>query len=144
MESGKTTGAGAPFPGLKPFDWGALALGLALTVLSAVLVYSGGGTGTRVLIRGDGGRWIFPQDAAERIPVPGPLGDTVVELGGGRVRVLSSPCGGQTCVAAGAIHAPGQVLACLPNRVFISLEGAEAGEGSSGAESGGALDALVW
>lgn len=98
-------------------------MALGLTALSGALVYGNTGTAAQVLIRGAGGRWIFPQNAVETVTVPGPLGDTVVELREREVRVLSSPCLNQTCVTAGKIRAPGQWLVCLPNRVFVSVEG---------------------
>jgi hypothetical protein len=37
--------------------------------------------------------------------------------------VLDSPCPDKICVAAGAIVRTGQFIACLPNRVSVTLEG---------------------
>jgi hypothetical protein len=107
---------------LRVFDYGALFLAAAVTVFTAVVVYTGGDAKSEVRIKGPDGSWVFPQDAAELVRVPGPLGDTVVELRDGRARVLSSPCGNQLCVSAGAIHAHGQWIACLPNQVLVSVE----------------------
>jgi hypothetical protein len=61
----------------------------------------------------------------------------VVEIRGGRARIVSSPCVNQTCVAAGAVHSPGQWTACLPNRVMVSISG-------SNSEAEGAVDAASW
>jgi hypothetical protein len=66
---------------------------------------------------------VFPLDAEEHIGVSGPLGETVVEISGGQSRVLSSPCANQTCVAAGHLSRRGQWAACLPNKVFVYIEG---------------------
>jgi len=66
--------------------------------------------------------WVFPVDSSESIVVSGPLGDTVVEIGGGFARITSSPCVNQTCVSSGPIHAPGQWTACLPNRVMMYID----------------------
>jgi hypothetical protein len=134
MKSGKRRG----FPGLRAFDYGAILGALGITVLSGALVYGGGGGEARVLIQGSGGRWVFPRDAAETLAVPGPLGETVVELRDGEARIRSSPCANQTCVSAGAVRSPRQWLVCLPNRVFVSVEGGrEAGDGNE-------PDALAW
>jgi len=46
-----------------------------------------------------------------------------VEIRGGTVRVIDSPCPDKICIAAGAISRTGQFIACLPNRVSIALEG---------------------
>jgi hypothetical protein len=99
-----------------------LILLAALTVLAGAAAYAGGGEAA-VTVKGPGGSWVFPPSAEETLRVPGPLGETVVELRGGRARVLSSPCTNQTCVAAGAIHSRGQWIACLPNRVLVSVSG---------------------
>lgn len=62
-------------------------------------------------------------EAGRRIDVSGPLGTTVVELDRGGARIASSPCPNQLCVKAGRISRPGQVAACLPNRVAVRLLG---------------------
>jgi hypothetical protein len=68
-------------------------------------------------------QWIYPLDAEVTLRVPGPLGETVVVIEDGAVRVISSPCPEKICVKTGRISKPGQWIACLPNRVFISIQG---------------------
>jgi len=68
-------------------------------------------------------QWIYPLDAELTLRVPGPLGETVVVIEDGAVRVISSPCPEKICVKTGRISKPGQWIACLPNRVFISIQG---------------------
>ncbi|MDR2534845.1 MAG: NusG domain II-containing protein [Treponema sp.] len=125
----------------KPFDFGALGAVLSVTVLSAVFIYAGKGSQQRVIIKGPKDQWLFPQDAVEIISVPGPLGDTLVAIQDKQVRVKASPCDNQTCVAAGAIQFRGQWIACLPNKVLVSI-----GEGEQDTPSGtdDELDGAVW
>jgi hypothetical protein len=52
------------------------------------------------------------------VAVPGPLGLTLVEIRGGRVRVLADPGPQQLCVKQGWLL-PGQTAVCLPNRVSV-------------------------
>jgi hypothetical protein len=59
--------------------------------------------------------------------VEGPLGVTRIEVNGGRVRVLSSPCPRQACRHGGWIGAVGEMLVCLPNEIVIRLPGQRAG-----------------
>ncbi|MDR3334732.1 MAG: NusG domain II-containing protein [Treponema sp.] len=126
---------------LRPLDYVAIGLALSVTILSAVLVYAGTGAYDRVIIKGAGEHWVFPQGAAELIRVAGPLGDTVVELRDHTVRILASPCVNQTCVAAGAIHSHGQWIACLPNQVLVSIQrGTNSGPTPQGTE----LDGAAW
>jgi hypothetical protein len=112
------------------------ALGAVLIALFSFRIYAPGGATARLVVEGEGRRWDFPLDAAETLSVPGPLGDTVVELRGRQARIVSSPCPNQSCIAAGAIHRHGQWIACLPNRVMVRLE--------SGAREGRDLDAASW
>ena len=59
--------------------------------------------------------------------VKGPLGVTRIEVRGGRVRVLSSPCPRQACRHGGWIGAAGEMIVCLPNQIVIRLPGQRAG-----------------
>jgi hypothetical protein len=103
-----------------------------------------------VVIQGSGRTWVFPLEAEERIAVPGPLGETVVGIAGGRAMVLSSPCANQTCVAAGHIGRPGNWTACLPNKVLVLIEKKDE-NGAPGAidttnttNTAGTIDATAW
>ncbi|MDR0669000.1 MAG: NusG domain II-containing protein [Treponema sp.] len=124
--------------GITVLDTGIIVLALGLVLFSAATVYAPGAGVPQVVVESDGRRWEFPLGATETIAVDGPLGDTVVELRERRVRVVSSPCTGQNCVAAGAIRGHGQWIACLPNRVMVSVQaGGTSGEGP-------AIDASSW
>ncbi|MHB9292281.1 hypothetical protein Holit_01377 [Hollandina sp. SP2] len=127
----------------KPLDFGAIGLALGITLLATVYLYARGGAETRILITGEREQWIFPQDAEELVTIPGPLGDTVVQLEHGKARMLASPCMNQTCVAAGAIQTHGQWIACLPNKVLVSIERSGT-EGAADASSDEALDGAAW
>ncbi|MFA6505053.1 MAG: NusG domain II-containing protein, partial [Treponemataceae bacterium] len=59
----------------------------------------------------------------ETLRVKGEIGETVVHIHDGKASVESSPCSNQTCVAAGSIDSNGQWVACLPNGVFVRIEG---------------------
>jgi hypothetical protein len=59
--------------------------------------------------------------------VVGPLGATRIEVRGGRVRVLSSPCSRQACRHGGWIGSAGEMLVCLPNEVVVRFPGRRPG-----------------
>jgi hypothetical protein len=120
--------------GVKGGDFVVFALALGALIFSAVRVYAGSSVPATVTIQAGESRWVFPLDGETVFTAPGPLGDTVVELRGKTARVLSSPCANQICVAQGSIHGHGQWLACLPNRVMVSING-------GGEEE---LDSVVW
>jgi hypothetical protein len=97
--------------------------------LSAALVYAPGKGQAEVAITGSDGAWVYPLSPDREISVPGPLGETIVAIRDKSVRIKDSPCPNKTCIAMGAIRAPGQWLACLPNRVFLRIEGGGADAG---------------
>jgi hypothetical protein len=121
----------------KIFDFFILGFAAAVSIYSGVRIYGGSVSSVHLTLKGEGGSWIYPMDKNEQLEIRGPLGITTVELKEGRARVISSPCTNQNCVAAGTIHGKGQWIACLPNGVFLSVEGVPSGEA-------GGLDALVW
>jgi hypothetical protein len=108
---------------LRPGDWLILLASLAL-VLSLWTRQAGSLEG-RVIVRLDG--QVFKQASLrlnQVIDVPGPLGESRIEIRDGRVRVAADPGPRQICVHQGWIP-PGGAAICLPNRV--SVENAAAG-----------------
>ena len=127
---------------LKPLDIPVIGLAAALTLALAVMVYSGKSSASRVVIRSPDKTWFYPLNAEVQVDVAGAIGETVVQIHKGQVAIISSPCAGQTCVAAGALHKNGQWAACLPNRVFVLIEGAEAKSPFTDTED--TVDAACW
>ena len=108
---------------LRLLDWIVLVACAAAIAIAAAFVYGGGNEAPRVVISGKDGEWVYPLDKAQHVEVRGPLGSTLVGIEGGAVRIEDSPCPNKTCIAAGSIREPGQWLACLPNAVFVRIEG---------------------
>jgi hypothetical protein len=57
--------------------------------------------------------------------VSGPLGETLIRIEEGAVRVISSPCANKTCIRMGAASHVHDLIACVPNRVVIKIVGEE-------------------
>jgi hypothetical protein len=108
---------------VRALDAVVFAAALAAIGLISWKVYAGGASAPRVYLHGASAEWIYPLDSPRTVAIPGPLGDTVVQIAGGEVRVLSSPCKEKICIRSGAIARPGQWIACLPNRAFIEIRG---------------------
>ena len=66
---------------------------------------------------------MYPLDTKKTVAVSGPLGITHVVLDGGGVYIHDSPCKEKICVNMGRISTVGSWVACLPNRVFVRIEG---------------------
>lgn len=113
----------------RPLDYLALVLSIMTVVAVSAFAYGGRAQASEVSIQNDEGTFLYSLDQDRRIPVSGPLGDTVVEIEDGRVHVDSSPCRDKICIAAGWLEDAGQWTACLPNRVFVRVEGGESEDG---------------
>ena len=120
---------------LKPLDILVLGLATVLTLATGGVMYSGNSSTSQVIIRSPDKTWVYPLDTELSINIVGPIGETTVEIHRGRAVIVSSPCGGQSCVASGELHRNGQWAACLPNRVFVLVEGMDGGD---------AIDAASW
>jgi hypothetical protein len=68
------------------------------------------------------GEWLLQPAEPQEVSVAGPLGINRVQVVNGGVRVVAAPCANQICVQTGHVSRPGQWIACLPNRVFVSIE----------------------
>ena len=80
-----------------------------------------------VVITSSGKEYIYPASEDRIIPVEGPLGETLVEIRNGDVRIISSPCPEKTCLEMKI----GNAICCLPNRVLVekrSFEGEDVDE----------------
>ena len=60
----------------------------------------------------------------ETLTLTGDAGQVnVIQISGGRARMLSANCPDQRCVRQGEISRAGQTIVCLPGRVVITLRG---------------------
>ncbi len=111
-------------PRIRVLDVLIAVIGLGLVLLSVSLVYSDSKGRLMVHVSGVEDEWLQPLDRPAVIEVPGPLGITIVRIEHNSVHIEESPCPNQTCVAAGDISAANLWIACLPNNVFVNIEGA--------------------
>ncbi len=58
-----------------------------------------------------------------QLQVEGELGASEVILDEQGVRIATSPCDTKRCVYSGAHRHAGDVVACIPNRILISIRG---------------------
>lgn len=107
----------------RPLDWAALGLCLLAIAGFSIAAYGGRAASGEIVIEASGSKWIYPLGTDRRELIPGPRGDTVVVIEGGKARVADSPCPDKLCVHMPAISRPGQWIACMPNRVFVRVRG---------------------
>lgn len=105
-------------------DW--LAVILAVALLPALYLHYWGDQGPAAAVRisASGQPDItVPLSGNRRFTIHGPLGDSIIEVRDGRARFLSSPCRGKQCVHSGWLAHAGELAACLPNGVMVSILG---------------------
>ncbi|MBI5015392.1 MAG: NusG domain II-containing protein [Deltaproteobacteria bacterium] len=102
--------------------WDALVVG-ALVAVNLFLLLRPSPEPAALEVSSDAGTRVLALGPRRRVDVPGPLGVTTVELDPAGARVVASPCPNRLCLRAGRISRPGQVVACVPNRVALRLVG---------------------
>ena len=118
---------------LRPFDYAVLAIVLLAGIGSSVYI------GTRRMVEDDGceavvevdGRTVYTHrlqegrpDSSVHLDLPGGMG--ILRMSGTRIRVLPMPdstCPLHICSRTGWIERPGQFIACVPNRLIITIRG---------------------
>lgn len=108
---------------LRLLDGAALLASLGVT--GAITRWVLGSRSGRAVIRvtAPEATWLLRPEQDQALDVTGPLGSNRIVVRGGEVFVESAPCANQICVKTGTVSRPGQWIACLPNRVFVAVEG---------------------
>jgi hypothetical protein len=110
----------------KIFDYTAFVLAILVVVAFSVYAYTGGEAGSVARIETQEAEFVYALQENQEFDLEGPLGHTHVEIDDGRIHVTASPCREKICIAAGWASRAGEWIACLPNRIFIRVEGGEA------------------
>jgi len=108
---------------IKPADVFIIILTILIIIFLFIQTYSQPQDSSELLVRVNEESWRFTLEDDRIVHIPGPLGDTVIHIQAGETYVTESPCISKICIAAGKISKPGQWIVCLPNHVFISIEG---------------------
>ncbi len=65
----------------------------------------------------------LPLSENRTIEVQGPLGLSVIKVEKGHAFIQKAPCPYQTCIKMGKISRSGDIIVCIPNRIFLKIEG---------------------
>lgn len=116
---------------MKSFRWGdvlILLISLVLTIAS-FSVYKNISGQPIVHVRSGAQERLYDLSVDRVISVEGTLGLTTIEIQDGKVRVTESACRNKICIAAGWQSSPGEWIICLPNNIFVLIEGSQDYEG---------------
>jgi hypothetical protein len=102
---------------------------LLLSVGSLGALRGDGFAGNHAVVEVNGKRTLeLPLDRDTMTTVDGPLGKTTISVHDGSVEITDSPCPRGLCKHMGHIRCVGEVLVCVPNRVFVTIIGDRGGE----------------
>ena len=107
------------FRKIKLIDIAVFAVFAVITVYAFSYAYSGGMHTPR-------GTFAYDMSKDRIIDIEGAIGTSRIEISGGTARFLDSPCPNKTCVQSMPISETGEWSACLPNQVFLRIEGGRA------------------
>lgn len=86
------------------------------------------GTTVRILLDGETyGTYRLAEDQSIPIQIDGTVTNTL-EISNGRAKMEEADCPDQLCVHQNAIDRQGETIVCLPNRIVVEIEGAQASE----------------
>ncbi|MBQ9538012.1 MAG: NusG domain II-containing protein [Treponema sp.] len=108
---------------IKILDIPVLLLFIAILTASILMLRKGGADESQLIVRTPEGEFVYPLSKDAVYDIEGAVGTSKIEVLGGKARFLDSPCPGKTCVLSGYLSEPGAWAACLPNEVFIRIEG---------------------
>ena len=111
------------FRRLRVFDYLIFASIVTVSLWAGLFLYTGESRAQRLVIETPAGKWIYPLNEARTVVVPGAIGNTTVRIENNAAFISDSPCPNKTCANAAALKKSGDWNACLPNRVFLHIEG---------------------
>ena len=77
----------------------------------------------QVIIESGENIWYYQLDKNKELKIEGNLGKSTIKIEDGFVFFENSPCPNKLCVQSSAITKNGEWIACLPNGVFVRIEG---------------------
>ena len=110
------------FKRIKVFDVIILAVIISFITLTALFIYSSDNSALYLSVRTPKGDWIYPMNTDISFVVEGETGPVSIKIENNEAFVVSSTCSNKTCITAPKLKNYGDWNACLPNKVFLSVE----------------------
>ena len=102
---------------------------LILLFLATIIYFSANiflkskNTTKQLIIESGQNIWYYQLDKNKEINIEGNLGESTIKIQDGFVSFENSPCPNKLCVLSSVISKNGEWIACLPNGVFVRIEG---------------------
>lgn len=114
---------------LKPLDFVVIIVLVLITIgSSAVAIYNSQKSYKNKYVQIDVKGKLYkklPLDNSQnqQIKISTDLGENIVEINNGKVRITEADCRDKICIKDGTISKPGSMLVCLPHKVVIQIKG---------------------
>ena len=122
FDNAMTTCYHAPMKRFKLGDIAIFLISIAI-IISSLGTYQDFTGKPEVHVRAGEQEWIYDLSVDTFATFNGPIGETSIEIQDGRVHVYDSDCRNKVCISAGWVSKPGEWIICLPNDVFVLIEG---------------------
>ena len=107
----------------KPADFLFVAISVILIALSLIAL-SGNGEGTpKAVIKVNDVEYIYPLNQPRELEFEGVIDKAHLVIHDGCIEFVESPCRDKICIHMGQARKDGDFLACLPNRIIVTVEG---------------------
>lgn len=108
--------------GLKPLDILFLLVSIGAIIFSVTVLNKNSQAASYIYISSPKSEYIYPLDKDNVYAIQGKTGITTIEVSGGKAQITDSPCPNKTCTHD-IISSKGQWAACLPNGIFLRIDG---------------------
>ena len=109
----------------KPADFLFLAISVILIALSLIAL-SGNSAGPAVaVIKVKDAEYIYPLNQPRELEFEGVLDKAHLVIHDGCIEFVESPCRDKICIHMGQARKDRDFLACLPNRIIVTIEGGD-------------------
>ena len=109
---------------IKLVDILLILLFLATIIYFSINIFIGNNGKTKQLVIESGDNlWYYQLDKNKEVKIQGILGESTIKIEDGFVFFEDSPCPNKLCVLSNSICKNGDWIACLPNGVFVRIEG---------------------
>ena len=104
-------------------DW-LVIITLTLLAGAGIAMVAAAPAGTRVVASTDEQVcFIAALDQPGAVELDGPLGKTTLVIDAEGARITGSPCPRKVCMTMGPARQTGDLLACVPNRILVNIDG---------------------
>ena len=118
----------APWHFMSVGDW-LVVLILLIFSLAGIVSIAAMPEGSRVMVTcGEELCFTAPLDQPRTLAIDGPLGQTKLVIDERGARIVESPCPRKICVSMGEAKHTGDLLACVPNRILVHIDGSSGKE----------------